>query len=67
MHVWIPSSKTGLSITFTQASLMGDLGENCLVRPIRNVLKNSFDFQPEWDCYEILGAIKVHILPQVSK
>ena len=44
---------------------VGDSGENCPLRPIRNVVKTSFGF--EWDCYQMLGAIKIHMLPQVWK
>ena len=29
----------------------GDSGEDCPVHSIRNVLKNSFGFQSEWDCH----------------
>ena len=38
--------------------LTGDSGEKCPVRPIRNVLKNSFIFQSEWDRFQkIFGII----------
>ena len=36
--------------------LTGDSGEKCPVRPIRNVLKNSFIFQSEWDRFQKIFA-----------
>ena len=42
----VVSERTMQHITDT-----ADSGEDCPVHSIRNVLKNSFGFQSEWDCH----------------
>ena len=44
-------NKIDLTKGFLKKHQLDDSGENFPVSPVRNIFKNSFGFQSEWDCY----------------